>query len=1412
MAVELATAYVSILPEMRRVAPAVRREFGAVEAEAEASGRRSGQKYSKGLGGVIASGASKIFAPIAGAAIGAAAIDFFGGAIKGASDLAESTNKMRNVFGTATKDVERFAAGGAKALGMTKLQAREAATTFGVFGKAANLTGPALAKFSTDTTKLATDLASFHNTSPEEAIEAIGAALRGESEPIRRYGILLDDASMRQQALSMGLIKTTKEALTPQQKVLAAHALILKQSKDAQNDFAETSDGLANKQRILSASFSDFRARIGEMLLPMATFATDLGVRAVDGISKLVSGLGQGQGVMTAFKGALDAAVKSPFGQWVAQLVRDILDKLTPAFATVKDMVMRDLIPAFMSFVKALVTVVNSPFVGWILNVLKPVFMGFIDGVIRAVTGLVTFITGVFNFFAGLLTGDWGRMWEGAKSIVSGAVQFVVGIVQAGLIGKVLGPLQGWFTKTIPGALGTMRTWFTSTFSGIWSFVSGVWSRILGGVFQPIANWLRTLFPSALGVFSGAASRVFGFFGTIVNTAKRVATAAFDGIVAGLKQLGVWADRIVKGIGITFDKIKGAIETPVKYVANTIIRDKLAGAWNAVAEKLNLPRWEFAGWRAGGWTGPGAADKPAGIVHADEYVIRKKSQRKLRRERPGLLDYLNRWGELPPGYAGGGLVYRSMAAWLKKNLPGVAITSSYRPGAITSSGNRSYHSMGMALDISPSMRAFNVIAATFGPSIAELIFTPAGARQIKNGRPHGGIYRGAVAAQHYCVPTDVEILTRRGWVRYSDLVVGDETPGLNPATGETEWTRVTAVNVFDDATVLLAGNNRGWQTRSTAGHRWVTQLTSGGAYGFTTTGQRSATPWLVAAPLADGPGLPISDDEAELLGWLLTDGSQWSAGVACSFDGCDNPARGRGLCGSHRKQQRDGVELHPLRVYPYGAKPDGSVFVWQTKPEGVARLEHLLAGNAGWNGKGFRLRDAYAADLLARAGVRHVKDADDMLAAILAMTARQRQLMLAGVIGGDGSYVGLKATTPVDDVLAGHANRWKVFQDAGPLLDVMSTLVYLCGYRPRTYRRRFTDGLVRNGENMGLSISRPRVSTDRREPEPVGNMTVWCPTTELGTWTAKDGDVTYLTGNSHVHWAMRSPVGDVPPGAAGDLTADGGFTIANPIAEALKKLIGPLFNGARGLIDGLTGLFGNGEAAKMAGAFAKKPVDAVEKWLREKIDQIFPAMFADAAADALGDTGSSTGGVWGAVRDAAARYGWGAGANWSALQWIINRESGGNPNAKNPRSTAYGLFQFLDTTWASVGARKTSDPAGQAAAGMRYIKQRYGTPVNAQAFWRSHGWYQDGGRVAPVDHVEIMDSGGILRPGVSLVHNYTGKPETIRTWEQEQALMRGGTRITINGIKHDSVGEFAAELNFALLRASGRSRYAEVMG
>jgi hypothetical protein len=197
-------------------------------------------------------------------------------AIRAASDFEEATSKVNVIFGRASKSVKDFADTAARSLGQSKQAVLDAAGAFGTFGKAAGLAGEDLSLFTTDFITLATDLASFNNTTPEEAVQAIGAALRGEAEPLRRFGVLLNDATLKTEAMELGIYSGNK-ALTAQQKILAAQSAIYKQTGDAQGDFARTADGLANKQRTLSALFKNFQIQLGQQLLPAATdFANGL--------------------------------------------------------------------------------------------------------------------------------------------------------------------------------------------------------------------------------------------------------------------------------------------------------------------------------------------------------------------------------------------------------------------------------------------------------------------------------------------------------------------------------------------------------------------------------------------------------------------------------------------------------------------------------------------------------------------------------------------------------------------------------------------------------------------------------------------------------------------------------------------------------------------------------------------------------------------------------------------------------------------------------------------------------------------------------------------------------------------------------------------------------------------------------
>lgn len=361
---EVATAWVSLLPSTRGFGARLSSQAGP---EVDSAG--------KGMG----LGFGKVFAAAAVVGIGGKVAGFIGDSIGAASDLQETMTKNKVVFGAAADEIERFADRGPQALGQTKTAALDAASTFGTFGKAAGLSGKDLAGFSTDLVGLSADLASFHNATPEEAVVALGAALRGESEPIRRFGVLLDDASLRNEALRLGLVKTTKDALTPQNKTLAAQSLIMQQTKDAQGDFARTSDGLANSQRILSAEFGNLKTSIGSVFLPVAEQVVHWAISAVQGLQGLGPVFGQVKGFITGAFGSDTGVQVQGFFASLQTAAQTVLPIMANTFQTV-------ILPAVRSFVT------------YVATSLWPVFQQLVgivrDQVIPTVTALAVFFYG----------------------------------------------------------------------------------------------------------------------------------------------------------------------------------------------------------------------------------------------------------------------------------------------------------------------------------------------------------------------------------------------------------------------------------------------------------------------------------------------------------------------------------------------------------------------------------------------------------------------------------------------------------------------------------------------------------------------------------------------------------------------------------------------------------------------------------------------------------------------------------------------------------------------------------------------------------------------------------------------------------------------------------------------------------
>jgi len=135
---------------------------------------------------------------------------------------------------------------------------------------------------------------------------------------------------------------------------------------------------------------------------------------------------------------------------------------------------------------------------------------------------------------------------------------------------------------------------------------------------------------------------------------------------------------------------------------------------------------------------------------------------------------------------------------------------------------------------------------------------------------------------------------------------------------------------------------------------------------------------------------------------------------------------------------------------------------------------------------------------------------------------------------------------------------------------------------------------------------------------------------------------------------------------------------------------------------------------------AETPEDMI---MPDELSQDVTTMAGGEASTRTTPVASSGGGgdLKGMVRQMAAQMGWGED-QWPALEELVQRESSWSPTAQNPTSTAYGLFQFLDSTWANYG-QKTSDPAAQAQAGLSYIRDRYGSPSAALSFHDRKNYY-----------------------------------------------------------------------------------------
>jgi len=193
-----------------------------------------------------------------------------GAAIKLASDFEESLNKVDVSFKDTAKQVTDFSKTTLTQFGIAQGTALDMAAMFGDMGTSMGLTTQEAANMSTSMVGLAGDLASFKNIKIEEATTALAAVFTGETESLKRLGIVMTEANLKQFALTQGITKNIKE-MTQAEKTTLRYQFVMKSSANAQGDFARTQDGAANQMRIFTESLKELGANFGQVLLPAFT-------------------------------------------------------------------------------------------------------------------------------------------------------------------------------------------------------------------------------------------------------------------------------------------------------------------------------------------------------------------------------------------------------------------------------------------------------------------------------------------------------------------------------------------------------------------------------------------------------------------------------------------------------------------------------------------------------------------------------------------------------------------------------------------------------------------------------------------------------------------------------------------------------------------------------------------------------------------------------------------------------------------------------------------------------------------------------------------------------------------------------------------------------------------------------------
>ena len=476
--------------------------------------------------------------------------DFAKGGLEVASDLQEVQNVVDVTFGEkGAAAVEDFAKKAAGNFGMSELSAKKFTGTMGAMLKSMNLDDAAVQDMSLALTGLAGDMASFYNLDAEEAFSKLRSGISGETEPLKQLGINMSVANLEAYAMSQGINTAWKEMSAAEQATLR-YQYIMQATADAQGDFARTSDGYANQQRILQLNMENLSASIGKKVLPIITqfsgllndlfagnlsiegFATRVGTEISNLISEFSANLPAMMETGTQLIGSVVEGVSRSLPQVIAA-GSQVLDQLVRGLQSGLPGMVESGMDALLGFLDTITAgLPNALQMGFDL------LMTVAEGIINKIPDLIARLPVLVSEIAKFFTANFPKFVEmGGKLIfqtASGLIQSIPEIINAA--GDLVEALMTYFVYRVKGFLDIGK----NIVSGIWDGMKSRWTDMTNWITQKVNGIISTV-KGVLGIHS--PSKAFAEIGKY--SAEGIGVGFSDQIGAVSRQIKTDMGKII---------------------------------------------------------------------------------------------------------------------------------------------------------------------------------------------------------------------------------------------------------------------------------------------------------------------------------------------------------------------------------------------------------------------------------------------------------------------------------------------------------------------------------------------------------------------------------------------------------------------------------------------------------------------------------------------------------------------------------------------------------------------------------------------------------------------------------------------------------------------------------------------------